>query len=163
MTGGSSCMKASPSRSIFWLAHHIRLVLMTAFGSPVAPEGLTEVLVQLRDRYGDRLPPVHVTESGCSTDDVVEDGTVHDEARIRYLDRHLEAVAAAIDAGVDVRGYFVWSLLDNFEWAFGYDRRFGITHVDFASQERTVKDSGRWYSELVRAHQAQRPAAAQAE
>ena len=72
-------------------------------------------------------------------------------------------VADAIDAGADVRGYFAWSLLDNFEWAFGYDRRFGIAHVDFASQERTVKDSGRWYSELVRAHQAQRPAAAQAE
>ena len=121
----------------------------TAFGWPVAPEGLTEVLVQLRDRYGDRLPPVHVTESGCSTDDVVEDGTVHDEARIRYLDRHLEAVAAAIDAGVDVRGYFVWSLLDNFEWAEGYTQRFGLVHVG-ADQERAPKDSYAWLRDRIR-------------
>ena len=121
----------------------------TAFGWPVAPEGLTEVLVQLRERYGDRLPPVHVTESGCSTHDVVEDGTVHDEARIRYLDQHLDAVADAIDAGVDVRGHFVWSLLDNFEWAEGYTQRFGLVRVG-ADQERIPKDSYAWLRDRIR-------------
>ena len=121
----------------------------TAFGWPVAPEGLTEVLVQLRDRYGDRLPPVHVTESGCSTHDVVEDGTVHDDARIRYLDQHLDAEADAIDVGVDVRGYFVWSLLDNFEWAEGYTQRFGLVRVG-ADQERIPKDSYAWLRDRIR-------------
>lgn len=124
----------------------------TAFGWPVAPAGLTEVLVQLRDRYGDRLPPIHITESGCSAHDIVEDGTVHDEARIRYLDTHLDAVAEAIDAGVDVRGYFVWSLLDNFEWAEGYTQRFGLVRVDFGEGEtRTPKDSYAWLRERISA------------
>lgn len=123
----------------------------TAFGWPVASEGLTEVLVQLRERYGDKLPPVHITESGCSTHDVVEDGTVHDQARIRYLDQHLDAVADAIDAGVDVRGYFVWSLLDNFEWAEGYTQRFGLVRVDVeGDQQRVPKDSYAWLRERIR-------------
>lgn len=122
----------------------------TAFGWPVAPEGLTELLVQLRDRYGDRLPPIHVTESGCSTDDVLEDGTVHDDARIRYLDAHLDAVAAAREDGVDVRGYFVWSLLDNFEWAEGYTQRFGLVRVEFdAGGTRIPKDSYAWLRDRI--------------
>ncbi|WP_068258636.1 GH1 family beta-glucosidase [Janibacter limosus] len=117
----------------------------TAFGWPVVPEGLTELLVQLRERYGDRLPPIYITESGCSTHDVVEDGAVHDDARIRYLDAHLDAVADAIDAGVDVRGHFVWSLLDNFEWAEGYTQRFGLVRVGIGEgEERTPKDSYAW-------------------
>lgn len=122
----------------------------TAFGWPVAPEGLTELLVQLRDRYGDRLPPIHITESGCSTHDVLQDGAVHDEARIRYLDAHLGAVAAARDEGVDVRGYFVWSLLDNFEWAEGYTQRFGLVRVEFGEGEtRIPKDSYAWYRDRI--------------
>ncbi len=122
----------------------------TAFGWPVAPEGLTELLVQLRERYGEALPPIHVTESGCSTHDVVEDGTVHDEARIRYLEGHLDAVAAAVGEGVDVRGYFVWSLLDNFEWAEGLTQRFGLVRVDFdEDRRRTPKDSYAWYRDRI--------------
>ena len=122
----------------------------TAFGWPVAPEGLTELLVQLEDRYGDRLPPMYITESGCSTHDVLEDGAVHDEARIRYLDGHLGAVAAAREKGVDVRGYFVWSLLDNFEWAEGYTQRFGLVRVEFGEGEtRTPKDSYAWYRDRI--------------
>lgn len=122
----------------------------TAFGWPVAPEGLTELLSQLRDRYGDRLPPIHVTESGCSTDDVLEDGTVHDDARIRYLDAHLDAVVAAREDGVDVRGYFVWSLLDNFEWAEGYTQRFGLVRVEFdAGETRIPKDSYAWLRDRI--------------
>lgn len=77
------------------------------------------------------------------------DGKVHDSARINYLSGHIQATCDAIAAGVDVRGYFVWSLLDNFEWASGYAKRFGIVHVDFATQERRLKDSARWYQSFL--------------
>jgi beta-glucosidase len=124
----------------------------TDFGWPVVPDGLREILATFRDRYGDRLPPLYVTESGCSYHDRVgPDGAVHDPARIDYHDAHLRAVAAAAADGVDVRGYFVWSLMDNFEWAAGFDERFGLVHVDFATQERTPKDSYRWYQQLLAA------------
>ena len=123
----------------------------TAFGWPVVPEGLTDVLGRLRDRYGEALPPIHVTESGCSTADRVEDGRVHDEARVRYLEGHLEAVARAIEDGVDVRGYFVWSLLDNFEWAEGYTQRFGLVRVEFDEDQRRIpKDSYAWLRDRIR-------------
>jgi beta-glucosidase len=117
----------------------------TAFGWPVVPDGLRELLVALRDRYGAALPPIYITENGCSTADVVApDGHVHDGARIDYLDGHLRALRLAIDEGVDVRGYFVWSLLDNFEWAEGYHQRFGLVRVDYDTQRRTPKDSFFW-------------------
>ncbi|MEV4760802.1 family 1 glycosylhydrolase [Micromonospora sp. NPDC049559] len=123
----------------------------TSFGWPVAPDGLRELLTSLRDRYGDDLPPIYVTEGGCSYDDVVQpDGRCHDPERIAYLDGHLRAVRDALDDGVDVRGYFVWSLLDNFEWAEGYTKRFGLVHVDFDTQVRTPKSSYAWYRDLVR-------------
>lgn len=129
----------------------------TAFGWPVAPQGLTQLLVELEDRYGDQLPPIHITESGCSTHDEVQDGAVHDEARIRYLDGHLDAVADARAAGVDVRGYFVWSLLDNFEWAEGYTQRFGLVRVEFDDQQaRIPKDSFAWYRERISTTRARR-------
>jgi beta-glucosidase len=111
----------------------------TAFGWPVLPEGLYDLLTGLAETYRKALPPVYITENGCST----TDGTA-DEFRIDYLDGHLRAVGRAIANGVDVRGYFVWSLLDNFEWAEGYSQRFGLVEVDFASQERTPRDSYRW-------------------
>nr|WP_128376759.1 GH1 family beta-glucosidase [Streptomyces cavernae] len=117
----------------------------TDFGWPVVPEGLTELLTGFRDRYGDRLPPVVITENGCSYEGI------DDQARIAYLDSHIRALHQAVEAGVDVRGYFVWSLLDNFEWAEGYARRFGLVHVDFETQERTPKASFRWLGELLRA------------
>ncbi|MFJ4471013.1 GH1 family beta-glucosidase [Streptomyces sp. NPDC089424] len=120
-------------------------VPVTDFGWPVVPEGLTELLTGFRDRYGDRLPPVVLTENGCSYEGL------DDQARIAYLDGHVRALHAALAAGVDVRGYFVWSLLDNFEWAEGYARRFGLVHVDFATLERTPKASYHWYRELLRA------------
>ena len=81
------------------------------------------------------------------------DGAVHDRDRVAYLRDHLTALRAAMDAGVDVRGYYVWSLLDNFEWAFGYDKRFGIVRIDYATQQRTPKDSYHWYRSLIAAHQ----------
>ena len=111
---------------------------------------MRETLVRLADRYGDALPPVYVTENGAAYDDAVgPDGTVDDPARVSYLDGHLRAVRQAIDSGVDVRGYFCWSLLDNFEWAQGYSKRFGLVHVDFGSQRRTPKTSYDWYRRLV--------------
>ncbi|GAB1640771.1 GH1 family beta-glucosidase [Krasilnikovia sp. MM14-A1259] len=126
----------------------------TAFGWPVVPDGLHDVLTGLRDRYGPALPPIWVTESGCSTHDEVEPGgRIRDEARIAYLDGHLRALHRAIAAGVDVRGYFVWSLLDNFEWAEGYAQRFGLVRVDYDTQRRTPKDSYTW----LRAALADRP------
>ncbi|MFI6071750.1 GH1 family beta-glucosidase [Actinoplanes sp. NPDC051343] len=111
----------------------------TAFGWPVVPSGLYDLLTGLRDTYGDRLPPIYVTENGCSTDDVLDD-----RFRIDYLDGHLRAVHRAITDGVDVRGYFVWSLLDNFEWAEGYSQRFGLVRVDFETQQRTPRASYHW-------------------
>jgi beta-glucosidase len=124
----------------------------TAMGWPVVPDGLRRLLVGLRDRYGDALPPVLVTENGAAYDDHVgPDGSVDDQDRIAYLDAHLRAVRAAMDAGVDVRGYFVWSLLDNFEWADGYAKRFGLVHVDYATQRRTPKASYGWLRDLLRA------------
>ena len=122
----------------------------TSFGWPVVPDGLRELLAGLAERYGERLPPIYVTENGCSYDDAPDgSGAVHDPARIAYLDGHLRAVHAAMSAGVDVRGYFVWSLLDNFEWAEGYTKRFGLVHVDFATQLRTPKTSFHWYRDAI--------------
>ncbi|WP_399091233.1 GH1 family beta-glucosidase [Streptomyces sp. BBFR2] len=117
----------------------------TGFGWPVVPEALTELLLSFRDRYGDRLPPVLITENGCAYD-----GT-DDRERIAFLDGHLRALHAAMAAGVDVRGYFVWSLTDNFEWAAGYTQRFGLVHVDYATQLRTPKASFRWLRDAWRA------------
>ena len=124
----------------------------TDFGWPVLPDAFREILVTLRDRYGDALPPVYVTENGCSYGDGPgEDGRVHDDRRIEFLDAYLRALRQAQDEGVDVRGYFQWSLLDNFEWAEGYSQRFGLVHVDFATQRRTPKDSFAWYRDVIRA------------
>jgi beta-glucosidase len=123
----------------------------TAFGWPVVPEGLTEVLVSLHKRYGDALPPIWITENGCSYDDNPEpDGSIVDSDRIAYLDSHVRAVHAAISAGVRVDGYCLWSLMDNWEWAEGFSKRFGLVHVDFDTQRRTPKASFGWYRDLIR-------------
>ena len=118
----------------------------------VYPQGLTELLTRINQDYD--LPPVYITESGAAFPDEVVDGAVHDADRRDYIARHLQAVAAAIAAGVDVRGYFVWSLLDNFEWARGYGQRFGIVRVDYDTQQRILKDSAHWYRQTVAANGA---------
>ncbi|KQQ93295.1 beta-glucosidase [Leifsonia sp. Leaf325] len=118
----------------------------TAMGWVIEPDGLEALLVKMHDDHG---LPLMITENGAAFHDVVLDGRVDDIERIDFLRRHFDAARRAIDRGVDLRGYLVWSFLDNFEWAFGYDRRFGIVHVDFDTQVRTPKASATWLSELI--------------
>jgi beta-glucosidase len=141
---------ASPGNPLGFDLVPISGVEHTGFNWPVVPAALTELLVGLRERYGDALPPVYITENGAAFPDEPDaGGRVHDDRRVAYLDSHLRAVHAAIEAGVDVRGYFCWSLLDNFEWAEGYSQRFGLVRVDFDSQRRTPKASYDWYRDLI--------------
>jgi beta-glucosidase len=122
----------------------------TDFDWPVVPDGLRDLLVLMSQEYDGLLPPVFVTESGCAYNDEPDaEGRVADQRRIDYLDGHVRAVGQAIEAGVDVRGYFTWSLMDNFEWAEGYTKRFGLVHVDYETQRRTPKDSYRWYARMI--------------
>jgi beta-glucosidase len=121
----------------------------TAIGWPIDASGLNDVLNRLRDDYGG--PEIYVTENGaCYDDPIAADGTVHDEDRISYLQEHLAAARRAIADGVKLRGYFVWSLLDNFEWAEGFSRRFGIIHVDFKTLKRTPKSSFGFLAETIK-------------
>jgi beta-glucosidase len=126
----------------------------TEMGWEIYPQGLTELLLKLQGEY--TLPPIYITENGMASADRVENGMVTDADRIDFVQRHLAALNTAIEAGVDVRGYFLWSLLDNFEWNSGYARRFGIVHVDYATQERTPKASALWYRDFVAAQRGQR-------
>jgi beta-glucosidase len=121
---------------------------VTASGWEIHPEGLMEMLLRLDREYP--AIPLAVTENGAAFDDrVTSDGRVLDPARIDFLDAHFRVSAEAMKAGVDLRGYFVWSLLDNFEWAEGYTRRFGLIHVDFATGERRLKESALWYRDII--------------
>lgn len=114
----------------------------------------TGLLTRLARDY--HLPPIYITENGAAfPDQISADGRVHDPRRVNYLREHLLALRAAIAAGVDIRGYFVWSLMDNFEWSHGYSKRFGITYVDYATQQRIVKDSGAWYAQLIARNQVE--------
>ncbi len=119
----------------------------TDMGWEVYPQGLTELLVKLKSEY--ELPPIYITENGMANADTIADGKVADPQRIDYVQRHLAALLDAMRQGVDVQGYFLWSLLDNFEWNSGYAKRFGIVHVDYATQQRTPKDSARWYRAFI--------------
>ncbi|WP_250028128.1 GH1 family beta-glucosidase [Paractinoplanes maris] len=115
----------------------------------IEPSALTGLLKRINDDYPG--VPLLITENGAAYPEVpAADGEVHDSRRIEYLDGHLRACHDALAAGVDLRGYFVWSLMDNFEWAEGYRKRFGVVHVDYATQERTLKDSAKWYREVIR-------------
>ena len=133
---------------------------LTGFGWPVAPDHLGILLRELKDRYGASLPPLYITESGASfpePDHVT--GPIPDAGRISYLAAHLgQAVEATSPGGVahdvDLLGYYVWTLMDNFEWAAGYSQRFGLVHVDFTTLQRTPKDSYYWYQALARARRA---------
>lgn len=119
----------------------------TDMGWEIYPQGLSDLLITLHREY--RLPPVYITENGMAVADQLVHGKVDDRARIEYVRLHLDAVAAAMAQGVDVRGYFYWSLMDNFEWNSGYEKRFGLLYVDYASQQRTLKDSALWYRNFI--------------
>lgn len=119
----------------------------TAMGWEIFPDGLEQLLIDLNNDY--KLPPVFITENGAAFDDKLINGRIKDQNRIDFYQGHLKAVSNAIQRGVDVRGYFAWSFMDNFEWAFGYEKRFGIVFVDFETQKRTPKDSAKWFTELL--------------
>ena len=124
----------------------------TEMGWEVYPHGLTDLLVRLHRDY--ELPDVYITENGAAYPDARTNGSVSDPQRISYIERHVGALRDAVSAGVPVRGYFLWSLLDNFEWAFGFSRRFGIVYVDFDTLERVPKDSFTWYRDFIAATRA---------
>jgi len=126
----------------------------TEMGWEVYPDGLYRLLVHLQTEY--EPPELYITENGAAFADARENGRVPDSKRVSYLEGHLDAVVAAIAEGVPVRGYFLWSLLDNFEWAFGYSRRFGIVYVDFDTLERVPKDSFTWYRDFIATQRAGR-------
>lgn len=144
--------KSSPFVGSEYVSFPPRDLPNTAMGWEVNPQGLRTLLVRLGQEYP-ALPPLYVTENGAAYDgDVVgKDGGVHDPERTTYISQHIEAVSDAIADGADVRGYFVWSLLDNFEWAWGFEKRFGIVHVDYATQVRTIKDSGLAFAKQISA------------
>lgn len=149
-----------PGRSWFVGSEHVtsptRGLPRTAMGWEVNPDGLRELLVRLTRTYGN-LPTLYITENGAAYDDVVVDGRIDDVERWDYIRAHLWAVADAIDEGADVRGYFAWSFIDNFEWAWGYEKRFGIVHVDYETMERTPKLSALRYSGLIAASREPSP------
>ena len=120
----------------------------TDMGWEIHAPALRRLLNRLKQDY--RIPPLYVTENGAAfKDKITHDGQVHDPRRVSYLREHLAQAKLAIDDGVDLRGYFVWSLLDNFEWSHGYSKRFGVTYVDYDTQERLLKDSGQWYAQVI--------------
>ena len=109
---------------------------------------LTEILTQLKKEYNN-LPPIYITENGVAYDDTVSDEQIKDDNRIIYFQQHLEAVEDCIAQGVEMKGYYIWSLMDNFEWAEGYTQRFGIVHVDFDTGQRRLKDSAKAWQQFL--------------
>jgi beta-glucosidase len=135
------------AEGVFW---HPRGLPVTAMDWEVQPEGLTRLLRRVKHEYTGSAVRLYVTENGAAYDDVVEDdGSVHDEDRTEFVRLHLGAILDAIETGVDVYGYFYWSLMDNFEWAWGYHKRFGIVRVDYDTQDRTPKDSAIEYKRII--------------
>jgi beta-glucosidase len=125
---------------------------LTSKGDGIAPDGLTKVLLRLHEDYAPNTP-IYITESGAPYNDYIDpEGRVNDPERIEYLAEHFRAAKTAIDAGVDLRGYFVWSLLDNFEWDSGYAMRFGLVFVEYSTQRRIPKASALWYSDVIKAN-----------
>jgi beta-glucosidase len=130
-----------------WIRHDYRNYEITAMGWEVQPDGLYESLAKVH-AYDPELPLL-VTENGAAFPDKVEGDRVHDPRRTAFYQAHLAEVRRAIADGIPVEGYFCWSLMDNFEWAEGYGPRFGLTYVDFDTQQRIVKDSGRWFRDFL--------------
>ncbi|AZB41112.1 beta-glucosidase [Bacillus sp. FJAT-42376] len=120
----------------------------TGMGWDIAPDEFKDLIIRLRKEYTDL--PIYITENGAAYDDQVENGRVHDSLRTDYIEKHLQAVSELNVLGMNIQGYYLWSLLDNFEWSFGYDKRFGMIYVDFETQERIWKDSAYRYAEIIR-------------
>jgi beta-glucosidase len=119
----------------------------TEFGWEVYPEAIHDVIMRI---WNDYQRPIYITENGCSYGDGPDvNGVVNDDRRTSFLRRYVGQVGKAIEEGADVRGYYLWSLMDNFEWGMGYSQRFGIVWVDYETQERTIKQSGHWYRNVI--------------
>ena len=143
-------VRANSDRPFDWTIEARRGVELTEMEWEVVPDGLRRSLVWVHERYAPKQ--LIVSENGAAYPDPVgADGVVHDQDRVRYLASHIAAAADALEAGVPLHGYFAWSLLDNFEWSLGYGKRFGLIHVDYATQRRTPKLSARWYERLIKA------------
>ena len=141
-------IESTPGSDLGWKVHDRTGAPTTDLGWEIVPDSLFDLLTRLHRDY---QKPIYITENGAVFEDVVSpDGSVHDPGRMDFLRRHFAAAHRALRAGVDLRGYFVWSFMDNFEWAFGYKPRFGIVRVDYETQKRTVKDSGKFYAEVIR-------------
>jgi len=120
----------------------------TQMGWEIHPDGLIDVIELVQARAPEL--PVYITENGAAYPDTVDpDGTVHDEERRQFFQLHVDACQQAVERKLPLRGYFAWSLMDNFEWAFGYTRRFGLVYVDYATQRRVIKDSGLWFRDFL--------------
>jgi beta-glucosidase len=120
-------------------------------GWQITPEGIGNLPLRWHQEYGTKIPAIYITENGCAYGDGPDsNGQVKDVKRIDYLQKHLASLGGSISKGAPVKGYFQWSLMDNFEWALGYEKRFGIIYVDFKTQERIIKDSGKWYAEVIK-------------
>jgi len=151
----SGLIPPEPGRASEWAgSEHVRTVPaglpITHMGWDIDADGLAGLLLRLHREYP--AVPLYVMENGAAFDDTVtQDGAIHDADRVRYLEAHLAAVRTAVSRGVPLRGYFVWALLDNFEWAEGYGPRFGLVYVDFVTQRRVPKDSARWYAGVIAA------------
>ena len=150
-TKAKQLQKLMNQRNTHYKSVDLEEVERTHIGWEVYPEGLLKLLTDLHQIY--QLPPIYITENGAAVDDHVIDGVVDDEQRCRYYQNHLSSVDQAIRKGVDIRGYFAWSLLDNFEWSEGYKMRFGIVYVDYKTQKRTPKRSALWFKEFLNARQ----------
>lgn len=140
-------VQADPQQGYQVVAANAEHVELTDMGWEVYPQALTDLLVGFKLRY--TLPPIYITENGAATADEIVDGVVDDQQRMAYYQRHLLAVDEAIRQGVNVAGYFAWSLMDNFEWAEGYDKRFGLVYVDYQTQQRTLKNSALAFQSLL--------------
>ncbi|MEU4577404.1 GH1 family beta-glucosidase [Nonomuraea sp. ATR24] len=159
--GGKASASAAPTETGSpWIgSEHVSFVNggrpVTSMGWEIDEDGLVEVLQRVARDY----PPVPlvVSENGAAFDDVLEDGRVRDTERRDYIEAHLRACRTAIDSGVPLEGYFAWSLMDNFEWAWGYGKRFGLVRVDYETQQRVLKDSAIWYAEIIRQNRAHEP------
>ena len=143
----SASRKNDPFNNQDYYFEHEHNEPKTDIGWEIYPKAFTNVLTQLNELYD--LPPVFITENGAAMADKIENGVVNDLDRVDYYQQHLNAVNDAIEAGVNIQGYFAWSLMDNFEWAEGYLKRFGITYVDYETQKRTLKKSGHEYKALL--------------